>query len=81
MSPSGVISCTCPVGYTGSLCDIRKSSIFFKSNFIYLFNLAIDICAQNNRSCLNNGVCVISPNTSAYCNCSSPAYTGTRCEV
>ncbi|CAM4752695.1 unnamed protein product [Rotaria magnacalcarata] len=65
MTGSGIISCVCPVGTSGNLCDIP-----------------IDLCAQSNRSCLNSGVCVINPNTSAaYCNCSSPSFSGNRCET
>jgi hypothetical protein len=58
-------------------------SIFIFLNVIFfVFQLAINLCAQNNRSCLNNGVCLINPNTSAgYCNCSSPAFTGAQCQV
>ncbi len=52
---------------------------FLKYPFIHL---ALDLCAQSNRSCLNNGVCVINSTTLLpYCNCSSPSFNGTRCEV
>ncbi len=44
--------------------------------------LALDLCAQSNHSCLNNGVCVINSTTLLpYCNCSSSAFAGNRCEV
>ena len=45
-------------------------------------DLALDLCSLSNRSCLNNGTCVVNPLTStAICNCSSPSYAGSRCEV
>ncbi len=48
----------------------------------FVIQLALNLCAQNNQSCLNNGVCLINPNTSVpYCNCSSPAFTGAQCQV
>ncbi|CAF4535527.1 unnamed protein product [Rotaria sp. Silwood1] len=65
MSESGVISCYCPVGFGGNLCETP-----------------IDLCARFNRSCLNNGICVVNSSTSlAYCNCTTPGFTGTQCET
>ncbi|CAF0850468.1 unnamed protein product [Adineta steineri] len=58
----GIITCVCPPGVTGVLCDI-----------------ALDLCALNNRSCLNNATCISNPVPT--CNCSSPLFTGARCET
>jgi hypothetical protein len=83
LSGTGVISCNCSLGYTGTLCDIRKFCFYleFLKSYLIDFHLAVDLCAQANRSCLN-GACVINSSTSIpYCNCSSPLFTGARCEV
>ena len=84
----GGYNCTCPLGFTGDICDhggylTSTNYVFFIfhhfQQFLYFWCFVeVDDCAGN--PCSNDGVCVdVEGFNTFYCLCNS-FYTGERCE-
>ncbi|UJR30132.1 hypothetical protein I4U23_017673 [Adineta vaga] len=65
LSAPGIITCICPVGFTGSLCDTTIDLCVQRNQ-----------SCLNNGVCVINPITLL-----PYCNCSSSLFTGIRCET
>ena len=75
------LSCTCPVGFTGTYCEINQNSIITTTAFTtvptFTTTAAVSLCPAAQQVCLNGGQClVISPNN-FICSCPTQ-FTGCK---